>query len=35
MVLRPDTPLDDAVKERIVEQLDSAARRLASVESTI
>jgi hypothetical protein len=33
LILRPDTPLDDAVREHIVVQLESAARRLATVES--
>jgi HD domain len=33
LIIRPDTPLDGEVKRRIVAQLDSAARGLASVQS--
>ncbi len=31
LILRPDTPLDDDVKERIAAQLDSAASRFAAI----
>ena len=31
LVLRPDTPLDEDVKERIAGQLDSAAERFAAI----
>jgi hypothetical protein len=34
LIARPDTPLDDQAKERILRQLDLAAERFAAIQSS-